>query len=278
MRLLTPLARAAGARELGDGPAPLAERARNLAEIARLNGVFGGRLVTLRHVRRLVARLPAGRPVTVLDLGTGSADVPRALVRWARRAGRPIRVIALDQEPGTLAVARRTVAGYPEIVLLRADALALPFASGAVDIAISALTLHHLEPPAAVAYLAAMDRVARVGVVVNDLARSRWGWALVWLVTRLLACGRMSRHDGPLSILRAYTAEEARALCAFAGMGAVEVTRYDPLLRFCLVLGEAPRKASREHTKVGAERSEIGEVQPKASRAHTKMGAERSEA
>ena len=278
MRLLTPLARAAGARELGDGPASFAERARNLAEIARLNGVFGGRLVTLRHVRRLVARLPAGRPVTVLDLGTGSADVPRALVRWARRVGRPMRVIALDQEPGTLAVARRTVAGYPEIVLLRADAIALPFAPRSVDIAISALTLHHLEPPAATAYLAAMNRVARVGVVVNDLARSRWGWALVWLVTRLLACGRMSRHDGPLSILRAYTAEEARALCAYAGMGAVEVTRYDPLLRFCLVLGEAEPKASRADMEMGAERGELGEAEPKASRADMEMGAERSEA
>ena len=173
MRFLTPLARAAGARELGDGPAPFAERARNLAEIARLNGVFGGRLVTLRHVRRLVARLPAGRPVTVLDLGTGSADVPRALVRWARRVGRPMRVFALDQDPATLAVARRTVEGYPEIVLLRAMRSPCPSPPGAVDVAISALTLHHLEPSVAIAYLAAMDRVARVGVVVNDLARSR---------------------------------------------------------------------------------------------------------
>ncbi len=242
MRFFRPLTRAAGARELGDGPAPFAERARNLAEIARLNGVFGGRLVTLRQVRRLAARLPAGRPVTVLDLGTGSADVPRALVRWARHARRPIRVFALDRDPATLAVARDAVEGYPEIVLLQGDAEALPFGAGAVDVAISGLTLHHLEPSAAIAYLRAMDRVARAGIVVNDLARSRYGWALVWLVSRLLACGRMSRHDGPLSVRRAYTAEEARALCARAGMHGAEVTRYGPLLRFCAVhekLGEA---------------------------------------
>jgi ubiquinone/menaquinone biosynthesis C-methylase UbiE len=169
----------------------------------------------------------------VLDLGTGGADVPRALVRWARRAGRPIRVLAVDLSAPTLECARRTVAGYPEITLLQADALAVPVRAGAVDVAISALTLHHLEPTAAIAYLAAMGEVARVGVVVNDLARSRIGWAVMWLVTRLFACGRMSRHDGPLSVRRAYTAEEVRGLCARAGLGDVEVRRYAPLLRLC---------------------------------------------
>src|SRR4029450_6386552 len=181
MRLVRPLPRAAGAVGLLDGPVPFAERARSLADVARLNGAFGGRLLTLRHVRRLLARLPPGRAATVLDLGTGSGAIPRALVRWARRAGRPIRVIALDLDGPTLEVARRTVTGYPEITLLRADALAAPFREHAVDVAISSLTLHHLEPAAATAYLAAMGAIARVGVVVNDLARSRLGWAAVRL-------------------------------------------------------------------------------------------------
>src|SRR5215510_3149923 len=97
MRLVRPLSRAAGAAELLDGPAPFAERARSLADVARLNGAFGGRLVTVRHVRRLLARLPAGRSATVVDLGTGGGDIPRALVRWARRAGRPIRVISEER-------------------------------------------------------------------------------------------------------------------------------------------------------------------------------------
>ena len=235
MPLVRPLARAAGAQELLDGPAPFAERARSLGDVARLNGAVGGRLLTLRHVRRLLAHLPRGYTATVVDFGTGGGDIPRALVRWARRAGRPIRVFALDRDAATLAIARRTVAGYPEIVLVQADALALPFRPGAVDVAISALTLHHLEPPAATAYLAAMDGVARAGLVVNDLARSRVAWALVWLVTRVLACGRLSRHDGPLSVRRAYTADEVRGLCARAGLAGVRVRRYAPLLRLCAI-------------------------------------------
>ena len=237
MPLFSPLARAAGARELLDGPVPLRDLARSLGDVARLNGIFGGRLVTLRHVRHLLARYPRARPVTVLDLGTGSADIPRALVRWARRAGRSLRVIALDRDAATLSLARRATAGYPEITLVRADALALPFRPGAVDVAISALTLHHLEPAPAAACLAAMDEVARAGLVVNDLARSRLALVLVWLATRALACGPLSRHDGPLSVKRAYTPDEVRGLCARAGLRDVVIRRYAPLLRFCLVGG-----------------------------------------
>jgi len=235
MRLWAPLPRAAGVLELLDRPAPLADLRECLDDVARLNGLFGGRLVTLAHVRRLLRHVPRDRPATVLDLGTGGADIPRALVRWARRAGRPIRVFALDRDAATLEVARRVARPYPEIVLLRADALALPLRPRSVDVVISALTLHHLEPAAARAYLEAMDRTGRVGLVVNDLVRSRPAYAGVWLATRLLARNRMSRHDGPLSVLRAYTPREVRALCASAGLGAVEIHRYAPLMRQCAI-------------------------------------------
>ena len=235
MRLWRPLPRAAGAVELLDRPAPLHDLRECLDDVARLNVLFGGHLVTLRHVRRLLGRVPRDRVATVLDVGTGSADVPRALVRWARRGGRRVRVYALDREVATLDVARREIAGYPEIALLAGDALALPFRPRSVDVVISALTLHHLEPGPAGACLAAMDRAARVGFVVNDLYRSRAAYALVWLATRLLARNRMSRHDGPLSVLRAYTPREMRGLCAGAGLRGVRVRRYGPLLRQCAI-------------------------------------------
>jgi 2-polyprenyl-3-methyl-5-hydroxy-6-metoxy-1,4-benzoquinol methylase len=235
MGLLAPLPRAEHARELLDGPVPLEDLCKSLADISRLNALFGGRLVTLAAVRRLLARVPPGGRVTVLDVGTGGADIPRALVRWARRAGRPVRVFALDRDRPTVEVARRLAADYPEIVLIQGDALALPFPAGSIDIVISALTLHHLEAAAASASLAAMDEVARLGFVVNDLFRSRLAYGLVWLVTRLATRSRMARHDGPLSVLRAYTADEVRALCEKAGFFDIEIRRYPHWLRQCAV-------------------------------------------
>src|SRR6266446_3500361 len=121
MRLCPPLPRAEHAVEMLDGPAPLDDLSRSLTEVARLNALFGGRFITLAHVKRLVSRIPRHRRVTVLDVGTGSADI-----------------------------ARRTAALYPEILPIQGDALALPVRARSVDVVISALTLHHLEPESAV--------------------------------------------------------------------------------------------------------------------------------
>src|SRR5262245_63730237 len=125
-RFARPLRRAEGAVEMLDGPVPIDHLRQSLADVARLNGLFGGRALTVRHVRRLVASVPAGRSITALDVGTGGADVPRALVRWARRAGRRIRVFALDRDPSAVRVARAQCGGYPEITVLQGDALDLP--------------------------------------------------------------------------------------------------------------------------------------------------------
>jgi 2-polyprenyl-3-methyl-5-hydroxy-6-metoxy-1,4-benzoquinol methylase len=221
--------------EMLDRPAPFADLSDCFDVIARLNAWFGGRRLTLRHVQRLLARLPARRPATVLDVGTGCADIPRALVRWARRVGRPIRVIALDRDPTMLQVARRYVGDCPEITLLQGDALALPVRPESVDVVMSALTLHHLEPEPAVRYLTELDAAARTGWVVNDLLRSRVAYALVWLATRALTRNPMARHDGPMSVRRAYTPEEAVLLCEKAGLFDARVVRYGAFLRQCAV-------------------------------------------
>jgi hypothetical protein len=236
MPFLPPLARAAGAREIIDGPpVPFADLACCMTDIARVNGLFFGRMVTMIHVRRMVAALPADRLVTVLDVGTGGADIPCAVVRWARRAGRRVRVFALDRDPATLRIAAQAARPYPEITFLQGDALSLPIRPGAVDLTISAMTLHHLEPDAAVRYLGEMDAAARVGFVVNDLVRTRLAHAVVWLITRFVTRGAIARHDGPLSVLRSYTPREVTALCEKAGLLDASVVYHWPYLRLCAV-------------------------------------------
>jgi ubiquinone/menaquinone biosynthesis C-methylase UbiE len=236
MPLLPPLARAAGVLEIIDGPpVPFKDMACCMMDIARVNWLFGGRMVTMIHVKRLLAALPAERLITVLDVGTGAGDIPRELVRWARRQGRPIRVFALDRDAATLRIAAQVVRDYPEISFLRGDALALPIRPEAVDLTISAMTLHHLEPDAGVQYLAEMDRAARVGFVVNDLVRSRIAHWVVWLITRFITRSAISRHDGPLSVKRSYTPREVSGLCEQAGLKGVDVVHHWPYFRFCAV-------------------------------------------
>jgi ubiquinone/menaquinone biosynthesis C-methylase UbiE len=236
MQLFPPPARVAGAREIIDGPfVPFEDLACCMTDISRVNALFGGRMVTMIHVKRLLAARPADQLVTVLDVGTGAGDIPRALVRWARRRGRRIRVLALDRDAATLRIAAELARGYPEITFVRGDALALPIRPEAVDLTISAMTLHHLEPDAGVRYLVEMDRVARLGFVVNDLARGRIAHWLVWLITRFVTRGAIARHDGPLSVRRSYTPREVTGLCGEAGLKDVDVVRHRPYLRFCAV-------------------------------------------
>jgi hypothetical protein len=231
----TPLARDAEAVEMMDRPASFDDIAGCLDTIGRFNGLFGGRRLTLRHVRDLLAALPSDKPVTVLDVGAGAADIPMALVRWARGSGRRIRVLALDRDGATLKYARGYAAAYPEITLIQGDALALPIRPGSVDLVISAMTLHHLRPEEATRYLAGMDAAARLGWVVNDLVRSRAAHRLVWVLTRLLSRSAMARHDGPLSILRSYTPAEVVALCEKAGLFDVKVVHHPAFIRQCAV-------------------------------------------
>ena len=236
MPFFPPLARAAGVLEIIDGPpVPFKDMACCMTDISRVNGLFGGRMVTMVHVKRLLAAWPADRLVTVLDVGTGAGDIPRELVRWARREGRRIRIFALDRDPATLQIAATLVRDYPEISFLRGDALRLPIRAGSVDLTISAMTLHHLEPDAGVQYLAEMNRAARVGFVVNDLVRSRLAHWVVWLITRFITRGAISRHDGPLSVKRSYTPGEVSGLCEQAGLEGVDVVHHWPYFRFCAV-------------------------------------------
>jgi SAM-dependent methyltransferase len=225
----TALARDETARERLDGPLPGAELEATLDDIDRLNAWFGGYALTLAHIRRVAARLPRGRPLVVVDVGGGRGDLAVKIVRWARRHARPVRVRVVDVDAAMLALARRRTAAYPEILLVQAAAGALPLRQGAADVAVAALTLHHLEPDAAVACLAEMTSAASLAIV-NDLLRTIPALTLVWLTTRLLRLHPISRHDGPVSVRRAYSAGEIAALAGRAGVHA-RVRRYPLLAR-----------------------------------------------
>ena len=182
MALWTRLPRAEGAVEMLDGPVPLTDLRECLSDVARLNALFGGRFLTLVHVKRLAARLPRRAARSPCSTWARAAVTCRAR-SCAGRAGSAGRFASSPSTATRRPRAWRAAWGarYPEIVVLQGDAVDLPVRSGSVDVAISSLTLHHLDEAAAVRHLAEMDRAARRGIVVNDLARSRTAYALVWL-------------------------------------------------------------------------------------------------
>jgi ubiquinone/menaquinone biosynthesis C-methylase UbiE len=121
------------------------------------------------------------------------------------------------------------------ITLQQADATALPFADLSFDLAMMSLALHHFDGAVAVQVLREMARVARV-VLINDLRRSRVAWAFARLVFPLFTRNRFTRNDGPISVLRAYTPQEARGLARDAGWSSIAVRKH-PGYRMALVGG-----------------------------------------
>ena len=226
--------RAEGAPEHLDRPVAPADRDASLADIDRLNAWFGGYALTLSALDRALERVPKPKRALVVDVGGGRGDFARRLVRHGRRRGRPVHVVVVDRDPDLLRTARR--ADPSMISVVRADASALPFRDASVDAVTISLTLHHMEPDAAATSLGQMHAASRVAVIVNDLLRTRLSLALVWLATRVLACHPISRHDGPLSVRRAYSAEELATLAEKAGIPAPRITRYPLLGRLLAVI------------------------------------------
>jgi ubiquinone/menaquinone biosynthesis C-methylase UbiE len=217
--------REAKAREHLDGPVSPEAREASLADVDRLNAWFGGHALTLEALRRLLpAPSPGGPPLLVADIGGGRGDLAR---RLAPATAASLRVVLVDRDAETLA--RGAVS--PGVFRVCADATALPFREGTVDVVTTTLMLHHLAPDEAVACLEAMRTAARAGVVVNDLLRTRLALAMVWLATRLVARHPISRHDGPLSVRRAYSPAELRVLCEKAGWRRFSVRRHPWLAR-----------------------------------------------
>jgi ubiquinone/menaquinone biosynthesis C-methylase UbiE len=192
----------------------------SLADIRMVNRFLGDNRATLRSFRELAAALPvsAGRPVTVLDVATGSADIPVAIVKWARRQGIRVVITAVDVNPIVVREAASFTLGYPEITVDVADGFALPFEDNNFDIVLCVKTLHHFSEDDTVRLLTEMGRVSRAGCIIMDIRRSWVAWGLITLLTRLFSHNRLTRHDGPMSVLRSYTDPELAGLAKKAGL------------------------------------------------------------
>ena len=224
--ILTPLPRS-DQEELLDGDLPdAAELGENFRDIQRVNQLLGGTSTVLRHLPELLTAVPSDRPATILDLATGSGDIPLAISRWAERREHRVAIVASDSSAAILALARKQVSGRADISLTEYDARAVTLPDASFDIVLCSLSLHHFTPDDAVRVLREMDRVARHGFILNDLRRGRLGFVAAWIAARLTTRNRLTRNDAPLSVRRAYTVDELAALLRRAGVEDAKITTH----------------------------------------------------
>lgn len=188
---------------------------RSLGFLRRINRWFGYRRSMLQHLRPLLARVPGDQPVRILDVGTGAADLPEAMVKLASRLTPAVRCVALDLHERTLELSSRRVVDA-RIRFVRGDALRLPFANDAFHVVTAGLFLHHLDDEQVVAAMREMARVASVGLVIGDLLRRQRAYCWIRLFT--LAANPMVRHDAAVSVAQAFRREELEDFCRRAGL------------------------------------------------------------
>jgi ubiquinone/menaquinone biosynthesis C-methylase UbiE len=190
-----------GSEILDDPATDPAVRARSLHDVRRSNLLLGGLRAVLAEVARLLPTVATGG--TLLDVGTGLADIPVAARERARKQGVALVVLGVDGAESLARVTARTLD-----VSACADARALPFADASVDLVTCSQLLHHFDDVEIPRVLRELDRVARGHVIVSDLRRSWLAACGFWLVSWPLGFSRVTRHDGVLSVLRGFTAAE----------------------------------------------------------------------
>jgi SAM-dependent methyltransferase len=187
-------------------------RLRSLADVARSNRLFGGRRAAVNAVRPALGS-PGPTP-TLLDVGTGVADIPAAIVA---RAGGRLTTVGLDESADLLAASRHRI-DYP----VCGSARALPFRNRSVDVVLCSQLLHHFADDELAPIIRELDRVARTRVIIADIRRSWLAAAGFWLASFPLRFHPVTRHDGVVSVFRGFTAGELRGAIVSA-VGAIPV-------------------------------------------------------
>lgn len=209
----------------------LAEDLRNLRIINRYLGCYRN---VLRGLARLVGEQKL-RGFTLLDIGTGSGDIPAVIACWARRQRIAAQISGLEREAAMVEEAVDQTRSFPEITIVRGDAAAPPFDAGSFDFVLTSQLLHHFKDEQIIALLRNWAKLARRAIIVADLVRHPIAYYGIRLLTHGFTRNRMTRTDAPLSVQRACTISEWQELLRRADVGTLRIQSMFPFRVLALI-------------------------------------------
>lgn len=203
----------------GNHPEVLAGDLRNLR---RLNRYLSGSRSVVLALRRALGREPL-KQFSLLDVGTGSADIPAAIFAWAKRGHIAARIVGLEAESITARIAAHGNHQRADVTIIQGDAGAPPFSPGSFDFVVASQFLHHFSEVRIVDLLRQWAKLARRGIILSDLVRHPVAYHGIRLLTKVTTRNLMTLVDAPLSVSRAFTFNEWRELLSQADVGRVEM-------------------------------------------------------
>lgn len=209
------------------------ERKEALRQLRTLNRIFGASRPVLYGVKRLWKL--AGKPsrLTVLDVGSGSGDINRALLNWARKHGVELSVILADVTEEARIEAEQLFGNVRRVTFVRQDLFGVPACRA--DIVTASQFAHHFDPERLPSAIERLMDLSRIGTVVSDIHRHWIPWAAVWVVARLISGNRFIRHDGPLSVAKGFRKSDFQDIARQLGITNMKIS-WKPLFRFAVII------------------------------------------
>ena len=200
--------------ELMDRPQPVsAELERDLENIRELNRWFGSYALISMFLSRWIK---PGARLRIVDLATGSADIPRLVAECGRKISAQLRIDAVDRQSATLEIAKKLSVQYSEINFFEGNILEWE-AHEPYDLVLCTLALHHFSDEDAVRVLERCRKLSRKFVLVSDLRRGSLARLGVHLLTATMFREPMTKYDARLSAARAFSFSEMNQLARRAG-------------------------------------------------------------
>jgi 2-polyprenyl-3-methyl-5-hydroxy-6-metoxy-1,4-benzoquinol methylase len=179
-----------------------------LDKIAKINRFLGGNNITLNGVKKLLSTSDKNETITIVDIGCGNGDMLRMLSDYGKRHDIKLSMLGIDANPYTINYAGDLSKDYSNISYLCADIFEENFEDVKYDIILCTLTIHHFDNEEILRLLGSLVNVSKLGVVINDLQRSKLAYRLFQTIAVLFRLNRMTKVDGLVSILRGFKKEE----------------------------------------------------------------------
>ena len=221
--------------EMMDQPCSYEELQGCLRDIERVNTLTFAHRPTFAWLRSLINTLAGTKvPLHIVDVGCGGGDMLRRIAAWSKQKRIPVILTGIDLNPDAVRAAREATRKREKIRWVHGDAFSYEPEVG-IDVVISSLMTHHLEPDEIVQFLRWMETTAQCGWFINDLHRQALPYRFFKLATRWLPFHPFVRNDGLVSIRRSFLREDWQFLCQSAGLLPEQITiqEYRPA-RLCV--------------------------------------------
>lgn len=191
--------------ELMDDPSlPLDELQLALKDIAVVNRYLGGNIITIRALENMIAAHPEKRHWTVVDVGCGDGEVLRQVARHFKNASHKIEFLGIDINDKSIDSAREKSKGLKNILFSTQNIMTIDASTFDCDVILCTLTMHHFSDEQILLFMSKFQKLAAIGIIVNDLERSKIAYRLFQLFSGIFMKSNVAKHDGRVSIARAF--------------------------------------------------------------------------